>query len=64
LGEQYLPADQPLFEALKAEVLQAGYLHADEKPIKVMTKEKKGETHRGYYWVYRDSKSKFVFFDY
>ena len=54
----------PLFEALKSEVLQAGYLHADETPIKVMSKEKKGETHRGYYWVYQDSKSKLVFFDY
>ena len=54
----------PLFEALKSEVLQAGYLHADETPIKVMSKEKKGETHRGFYWVYQDSKSKLVFFDY
>ena len=54
----------PLFEALKAEVLKAGYLHADETPIKVMSKEKKGETHRGFYWVYQDSKSKLVFFDY
>jgi len=54
----------PLFEALKAEVLQAGYLHADETPIKVMSKEKKGETHRGFYWVYQDSKSKLLFFDY
>jgi transposase len=54
----------PLFEALKSEVLQAGYLHADETPIKVMSKEKKGETHRGFYWVYQDSTSKLVFFDY
>lgn len=29
-----------------------------------MSKEKKGETHRGFYWVYQDSKSKLVFFDY
>jgi transposase len=54
----------PLFEALKAEVLQAGYLHADETPIKVISNEKKGKTHQGYYWVYQDSKSKLVFFDY
>ena len=54
----------PLFEALKGEVLKAGYLHVDETPIKVMSKEKKGETHRGYYWVYQDSRSKLVFFDY
>ncbi|HEX6430611.1 MAG TPA: IS66 family transposase [Niastella sp.] len=54
----------PLFEALKAEVLQSNYLHADETPIKVMDKDKKGETHRGYYWVYQDSIDKMVLFDY
>jgi len=54
----------PLFDALKAEVLQSNYLHADETPIKVMDKDKKGETHRGYYWVYQNSINKIVFFDY
>jgi transposase len=54
----------PLFEALKAQVLQSNYLHADETPIKVMDKDKKGETHRGYYWVYQNSIDKIVFFDY
>jgi transposase len=54
----------PLFNALKAEVLQSSYLHADETPIKVMDKDKKGETHRGYYWVYQNSIDKVVFFDY
>jgi transposase len=54
----------PLFEALKTEVLQTGYLHADETPIKVMDKDKKGATHRGYYWVYQNSIDKIVFFDY
>ncbi|RXK87428.1 IS66 family transposase [Filimonas effusa] len=54
----------PLFEALKTEVLQSNYLHADETPIKVMDKDKKGETHRGYYWVYQNSIDKTVLFDY
>jgi transposase len=54
----------PLFDALKREVLQSNYLHADETPIKVMDKDKKGETHRGYYWVYQNSINKIVFFDY
>ena len=54
----------PLFEALKQEVLQSNYLHADETPVKVMDKDKKGETHRGYYWVYQNSIDKIVFFDY
>ncbi len=55
---------EPLFEALKKEVLQSNYLHVDETPIKVMDKSKKGETHRGYYWVYQNSIDKIVFFDY
>lgn len=54
----------PLFNALKKEVLQSGYLHVDETPIKVIDKEKKGATHRGYYWVYQNSIDKLVFFDY
>jgi transposase len=54
----------PLFNALKAEVLQSNYLHADETPIGVMDKDKKGATHRGYYWVYQSSINKVVFFDY
>lgn len=55
---------EPLFGALKKEVLQSPYLHVDETPIKVMDKDKKGETHRGYYWVYQNSINKIVFFDY
>lgn len=54
----------PLYEALKKEVLQCNYLHADETPIKVLDKDKKGQTHRGYYWVYQSSIHKIVFFDY
>jgi hypothetical protein len=55
---------EPLFTALKKEVLESSYLHADETPIKVMDKDKQGETHRGYYWVYHNSIDKIVFFDY
>lgn len=54
----------PLYEALKSQVLQSNYLHADETPIKVLDKDKKGTTHRGYYWVYQNSIKKIVFFDY
>ncbi len=54
----------PLYEALKVSVLQSNYLHADETPIKVLDKDKKGTTHRGYYWVYQNSIKKTVFFDY
>src|SRR5580704_16939784 len=54
----------PLYEALKKEVLASDYLHADETPIKVLDKDKKGETHRGYFWVYHNSLQDMVFFDY
>lgn len=54
----------PLYEALKKSVLQSSYLHADETPIKVLDKDKKGTTHRGYFWVYQNSIEKMVLFDY
>ena len=55
---------EPLYEALTREVLKSSYLHVDETPIKVLDKDKKGQTHRGYYWVYQNSLDKIVFFDY
>lgn len=54
----------PLFDALKAEVLSCGYLQVDETPIRVLDRDKNGETHRGYYWVYHNPIDKVVFFDY
>lgn len=54
----------PLYEALKREVLQSGYVHADETPIKILDNDKKGKTHRGFFWVYNNSPGKIVFFDY
>lgn len=41
----------PLYDALLKEVISSEYLHVDETPIKVLDKDKKGESHRGYYWV-------------
>jgi len=55
---------EPLYDSLKKQVLASDYLHADETPIKVLDKDKKGETHRGYYWVYHNSLSDLVLFDY
>ena len=54
----------PLYEALKAQVLQTTYLQVNETPIKVLDKDKKGASHRGYYWGYCSSAEKIVFFDY
>lgn len=55
---------EPLYEALRKEVAASDYLHADETPIKVLDKEKKGTTHRGYFWVYHTSLKDLVLFDY
>lgn len=55
---------EPLYEVLKKEVLSQGYLQADETPIKVLDKNKKGTTHRGYYWVYHSPPKGLVLFDY
>jgi len=54
----------PLYESLKKLIIQSNYLHADESPIKVLDKDKKGTTHRGYYWVYHSSIDGLVWFDY
>jgi transposase len=55
---------RPLYEALKKTILACRYLHADETPLKVLDKDKKGTTHRGYYWVYHNSIERLVLFDY
>ena len=54
----------PLYESLKKLIVQSNYLHADESPIKVLDRDKKGTTHRGYYWVYHNSIDGLVWFDY
>ncbi len=54
----------PAYESLKQEVLSSDYLQVDETPIKVLDKNKKGTTHRGYYWVYYSPLKRMVLFDY
>ena len=49
---------------LRKEVLSADYLQVDETPIKVLDKNKKGTTHRGFHWVYRSPQKRMVLFDY
>ena len=55
---------EPLYEALKVQVMASSYVQVDETPIPVLDKQKKGETHRGYHWVYHGVESKLVLFDY
>ena len=55
---------EPLYEVHRKQVLNSDYLQADETPIKVLDKDKKGATHRGYHWVYHAPVNRLVLFDY
>ena len=55
---------EPLYEFHRKQVLNSDYLQADETPIKVLDKDKKGATHRGYHWVYHAPVNRLVLFDY
>jgi len=55
---------EPLHHGYVRQSLQANYLCADETPIPVLSKDKRGKTHRGYFWVYYDPLGKSVIFDY
>ncbi len=52
------------WEALKKEVRSSDYLKADETPIPVLSEDKPGATHRGFFWVYHDPIKRMVVFDY
>ncbi len=54
----------PLYEAMVNTVKNDGYLQADETPTRVLDKQKKGKTHRGFYWVYHSPLKRMVVFDY
>jgi len=53
-----------VYERLMIKVQQCGYLQADETTIKVLDKTKKGDTHKGYYWVYYSQIDKMSCFQY
>lgn len=55
---------EPLYETHRRLVLSSNYLQADETPIKVLDKDKKGATHRGFHWVYHAPQERLVLFDY
>lgn len=56
----------PIYQAIKSEVLSSDYIQADETPIKVLhqNKDKKGKSHRGYYWVYYHPLTHSALFEY
>lgn len=53
-----------LYQHLLKETRAKGCLQADETPIKVLDKDKKGSCHQGYYWVYHSPVDKTILFDY
>ena len=53
-----------LYDLHKQLILNSGYLNADETGIRVMDDDKKGTTHRGFYWVYHSQELKATLFDY
>lgn len=53
-----------LWDELRKRMLASGYVQADETHIKVLESEKKGSTHKGYFWLYRAAALKIVLFDY
>jgi hypothetical protein len=55
---------EPLYQALRLQILSATYLQGDETPIAVLDKQKKGDTHQGYHWVYYSPEQRLVLFDY
>jgi len=54
----------PLYEKLMQSVQQSNYIQADETPIKVLDRDKKRDTHKGYFWVYHSPVTKAVCFQY
>ena len=55
---------EPVYNLHAKTVLATNYLCVDETTIKVQDKEKKGTTHRGFYWVYYDTQRRLALFDY
>lgn len=62
--EQLCRLLEPLYDSLKSQVLGEGYLQVDETPLRVLDKQKKGKSHRGYHWVYHSPMRRAVLFDY
>lgn len=54
----------PLYNELKTRLLLADYLQADESPLRVLDREKKGSSHLGYMWVYHSPIQGLALFDY
>lgn len=54
----------PIYRLHKEILLMRFYLMADETPIRVLDRHRKGQSHTGYYWVYYDPLNQESLFDY
>lgn len=54
----------PVYDVLATQVRKSSYIQADETPIPVLTRDKRGKTHRGYFWVYHAPLEKITVFVY
>jgi transposase len=56
---------EPVYKAMiETHLLRCTYLQADETPMPVLVKDRRGKTHKGFYWVYYDPLEKVVIFEY
>ncbi|MCK5520304.1 MAG: IS66 family transposase, partial [Candidatus Marinimicrobia bacterium] len=55
---------KPLYNHIKTRMKDKKYLQADETPVPVQDRNKKGKTHQGYFWVYHSPLDREIFFDY
>lgn len=55
---------RPIYHLLHQDLLAQPYNQVDETRITVLTKNKPGASHRGYFWVLHNPKLKAVFFQY
>jgi len=55
---------EPLYALHKARLLLSGYIQADETPLRVLSRDVPGATHKGYLWVYLNPITGDVIFEY
>ena len=56
---------EPVYQTtIEKHLMQCTYLQADETPMPVLVKDRRGKTHKGFYWVYYDPLEKVVIFEY
>jgi transposase len=54
----------PLYDYVVRKIFSATYLMADETGIRVLDRNKKGKSHKGWYWVYHDPLLGLILFEY